>query len=134
MAKILYLEDEESLVRFLPPVLKEKGFEIASTMSIEIALEFFAQNDFDAVLLDIMMSPADNMDQEKLDYGRETGIEVARQMKKIKPKVPIIAFTVITDPALLEKIRDAGITKVLNKPAEIDQIVYVLEQIIGHKN
>ena len=133
MPKILYLEDEEGLVQFLPLVLKEKGLEVISTLSIKDALQKLASEDFDAVLLDIMMPPTEDMDAETLDYGRETGIEVARRMKRIKPKTPIIAFTVITDSKLLEKIRKAGIATVLNKPAEIDQIVQALDQVSRRK-
>lgn len=133
MPKILYLENEDSLVQYLPLVLKEKGLEVIAMSSIKDALQKLANEEFDAILLDIMMPPGEDMDAEKLEYGRKTGIEVARRMKRIKPKTPIVAFTVITDRKLLDEIKKAGITVVLNKPAEVDQIVQALETLSRRK-
>jgi CheY-like chemotaxis protein len=130
MARVLFLDDEGDLVDYLPYLLKEQSFEVISTTSISEALAKLAEESFDVVLLDIMMPPAKGMEGEHLDYGRETGIEVARKMKAIKPDVPIIAFTVLTDPEILARTREAGVVKTLNKPAEPDQIVYVLRQVV----
>ena len=134
MARILYLEDEENLVDLLPDILKTKNFDVTATMSIEKALEQLAHENFDAVLLDIMMEPADNMNAEELDYGRKTGIEVARRMKALKPNVPIVAFTVITDPKIVGEMKQAGIMNIVNKPAEIEQIVNALLQAVKTNN
>jgi two-component system response regulator HydG len=134
MPRILYLEDEDNLVQFLPLVLKEKGLELVSTSSIKEALRKLAEEEFDAVLLDIMMPPTEDMAAENLDYGRKTGIEVARRMKRIKPKTPIVAFTVTTDSELLKEIKKAGAAAILHKPAEVDQIVQALEPLSRRKS
>lgn len=123
------MEDEKELVDYLPSSLKGKGLEVIGTTSIDQALEWLTQESFDAVLLDIMMPPAENMNAEQLDYGRETGVEVARRMKVIKPEVPIVAFTVLTDPEIRAKVLAAGVTRILNKPIEPEQIAEVLLQV-----
>ena len=133
MARVLFLEDEEDLVEYLPHLLKEKALEVIGTASIDEALERLATEDFDAVLLDVMMTPTEDMDAEELDYGRETGVEVARRMKATKPDVPIVAFTVITDSEILTELREARVTKILNKPAEPEQITDALWQVIRTK-
>ena len=129
MTRILFLEDEKDLVEYLPSLLKGKGLEVIGTTSIDQALEWLAQEPFDAVLLDIMMPPAENMKAEQLDYGRETGVEVVRRMRAIKPQVPIVAFTVLTDPEIRAKVQAAGVTRILNKPIEPEQIAEVLLQV-----
>ncbi|MGC1377183.1 MAG: response regulator [Anaerolineales bacterium] len=129
MVKILYLEDEQDLVDLLPMLLKGKGLEVFATTSIEEALERFTEEKFDAVLLDIMMQPADDMDAEKLDYGRKTGIEVARRMMALKPEIPIVAFTVMTDEKIMDEIRRAKVMHIIHKPSELDQIVVTLAQV-----
>lgn len=129
MAKVLFLEDERILVEDLPVLLKEEGIEMKSTTSINQALEWFAEEEFDAVLLDIMMPLEKDMDAEQLDYGRETGVEVARRMKAIKPDVPIVALTVRRDPEIQAKMREAGVAMILNKPSELEQIATVLRQV-----
>ncbi len=130
MPRVLFLEDEEILVEDLPILLREKDLEVIGTTSIAQALEWFAEEDFDVVLLDIMMTPAEDMDPEKLDYGRETGVEVAQRMKSIKPDVPIVAFTVLTDPQILTEILKAGVVRIINKPSEPDQVADGLWEVI----
>jgi CheY-like chemotaxis protein len=103
---------------------------VTGTVFIDEALERFAKEDFDVVLLDIMMAPAADMDAEELDYGRETGVEVARRMKAIKPDVPIVALTVLTDSKIRAEMREAGIVEILNKPSEPEQIADFLWQVI----
>jgi len=129
MARVLFLEDEEDLVLYLPRLFKE-DLEIVGTTSIDEALRQFAEEDFDAVLLDIVMPPADDMDAEQLDYGRMTGVEVARRMGAMKPDVPIVAFTVLTDPQILREAWEAGVVRIINKPAEADQVADALWQVI----
>lgn len=131
MARVLFLEDEEDLVLYLPRLLKQKGLQVIGTKSIGEALDRFAKEDFDAVLLDIMMSPAEDMDAEALNYGRETGIEVACRMKDINPDVPIVAFTVLTNPEVKSRLREAGVSAILNKPSETEQIAEALWRAIS---
>lgn len=130
MVKILYLEDEDVLVDVLTELLQLLGWEVKSTKSIPDALQWFQEQDFDIVLLDIMMTPAEGMDSKKVDYGRETGIEVARQMYELKPSVPIVAFTVLRDEQLRAKIFQAGAVDIINKPAEFDDIRIRLQQAL----
>lgn len=126
MCRILFLEDEADPVEHLPLLLREKRIEVSGTTSIAEALERLRGEPFDAVLLDIMMPPAEDMDAEALAYGRETGVEVARRMKAIRPEVPIIALTVTTDKDIQTRMWQAGIVEILNKPAETDLIAEVL--------
>jgi CheY-like chemotaxis protein len=133
MHRILFLEDEGDLVQYLPRLLKERDLEVVATSSIPEALKKFEKEHFDAVLLDIMMPPSEDMDAEALDFGRKTGIEVTQRMKKIKPNVPIVAFTVLTDPEIQAQMRKAGVTKICNKPSEVEQINDALRQVIPDK-
>ena len=133
MLRVLFLEDEPDLAEYLPIVLANRGLEVIGTTSIDKTLELFEKEDFDAVLLDIMMSPTPDMDAEKLDYGRRTGIEVARRMKAAKPDVPIVAFTVVTDPKVRQEMRKAGIVvMIISKPDEPARIAQELLRIIGN--
>lgn len=131
MYRVLFLDDERSLVQALPRLLKSKGLYMIGTTSITEAIELFAKEKFDAVLLDVMMPPAEDMDAEALDYGRETGIEVARRMQTQKPAVPIVALTVVRDREMQARMREAGIVEIINKPAETEQIVETLLRTIS---
>jgi CheY-like chemotaxis protein len=131
MARVLMLEDEPTLVNHLPRLLKEAGLNVIATTSIAEALGMLlSADDFDAIMLDIMMPPPEDIDPEKVDYGRLTGIEVARQMKDICPDVPIVVFTVLTDPEIRVKIREAGAAMIIDKPTELDEIAAALWRVI----
>jgi CheY-like chemotaxis protein len=133
VVRVLYLEDEEDTLEVLPLYLREEGIEIIGTLSIEDALQWVSEQSFDAVLLDIMMPPTENMDDESLDYGRLTGIEVARRVKAIKPGLPIVAFTVLTDREIRKQIRDAGVIAIISKPCEPDVIADTLLRVIRNR-
>ena len=130
MDRVLYLDDELDLAESIPLLLRAHGLDVTGTTSIAEALQLFADRDFDAVLLDIMMPPTPDMDARSLDYGRKTGVEIVRRMKKIKPEVPIVAFTVLTEPAGLDELRLAGVSSIINKPTEVDAIAHALRQVI----
>lgn len=133
MPRVLYLEDEEAVLEALPLLLEEEGIEVVGTSSIEEALQWASEQSFDAMLLDVMMPPTEDMDDESLDYGRLTGKEVAKRIKEIQPELPIVAFTVLTDRELRNEIKEAGVTLIVTKPCEPDVVASALQQVTENK-
>jgi len=128
--RVLFIEDEEELVRDLPPILESKGFEVTATTDVAEALRLFAESDFDLVFTDIAMPPSAGINGKSVAYGREMGIKVAEQMHVAKPNVPIVALTVIRDPVIVSRMRKVGIRYILNKPQELQRIVETLEKAV----
>ena len=128
MLRVLLIEDEPLLIETLPAVLKEKYSElhVQGLTSISEALARVKEEGFDVVLLDISMPPSEDMDLDSIEYGRLTGIEVARRIRRVKPDVPIVALTVVSDASYQRRMRDVGIKHIINKPADIDTIAQVL--------
>lgn len=80
--RILIVEDEESLLKLETILLTVKGFEVIGVFSGQMAIEKIGVEEFDLVLLDIMLPDID-------------GFEVCRQLRK-DPRtasVPIIMLT-----------------------------------------
>lgn len=77
MKKILLVDDEESIQLLYHEEFVDEGYEVVSALNGEEALEKFKAENPDLVVLDIQM-PGMN------------GIEVLRQMKMIRPEVPVI--------------------------------------------
>ena len=75
--KILVVDDEESIHLLYREELEDEGYQVISAMSGENALKLFESEQPDLVILDINMPGMD-------------GIEVLRQMKQMKPNVPVI--------------------------------------------
>jgi CheY-like chemotaxis protein len=130
MPRVLFLEDEPRLVRTLPAVLEDKDntLQVVGLRDIAEALTRLREEEFDIVLLDISMPPTEDMDFDKVEHGRLTGIAVAQSIKNVKPDMPIIALTVVSKRAMQRKMQDAGIVAVINKPAEIDAIIQILHR------
>jgi DNA-binding response OmpR family regulator len=82
-ARILLVDDEQSVQTLLTYPLRKDGYEVVSALDGRAALDAFAEQRFDLVVLDIMLP--------KLD-----GIEVCRRLRS-RSQVPIIMLTAKDD-------------------------------------
>ncbi len=82
-ARILLVDDEESIQTLLTYPLRKEGYEVVSAHDGREALDRFAEGRFDLVVLDVMMPRLD-------------GIEVCRRLRS-RSQVPIIMLTARDD-------------------------------------
>jgi DNA-binding response OmpR family regulator len=78
-ARILLVDDEQSVQTLLSYPLRKDGYHVTSAIDGQEALQRFAEARFDLVILDLMLP--------KLD-----GVEVCRQLRR-RSQVPIIMLT-----------------------------------------
>lgn len=130
MFKVLYIDDEPDMVEDLPPLLKQWGLDLTARESVQEALDLFPQGVFDAVLLDCCMPPTPDMPLATVEYGRETGVEVARRLKEQRPDIPIVALTVVKDPNIQARMHDAGVCHIIHKPSDVSPIAEDLLNVI----
>ena len=78
--RILLVDDEEQFVDALSERLVIRDYEITTSLDGEDALEKIRQFNYDVVILDVAMPGTD-------------GIEVLREVKKLKPLTEIIMLT-----------------------------------------
>ena len=86
-ARILLVDDEHSIQTLLTYPLRKDGYEVVGALDGRQALDMFAEQRFDLVVLDLMLP--------KLD-----GIEVCRRLRS-RSQVPIIMLTAKDDDCLL---------------------------------
>ena len=79
-ARLLVVEDEETILELLSGSLRFAGFEVMTAASGAEALRAVAASRPDLVLLDIMMPDGD-------------GFEVVRRLRSAGPDVPVIFLT-----------------------------------------
>lgn len=108
-ARILVVEDEEKLARFVELELVHEGYEVVKCGNGRDALEELLANDYDLVLLDIML-PGLN------------GLEVLRRLQKEKA-TPVILLT--ARDAVMDKVSglDAGAVDYITKPFAIEELL-----------
>jgi PAS domain S-box-containing protein len=102
---IMLVDDETALVRLGEEMMAELGYEPVGFSSSIAALESFrgAPHRFDAVLSDEAMPDM-------------TGAELAQEIHRIRPDIPVVLMTGFTSAALANRARDAGVVEVLAKP------------------
>ena len=108
-ASILLVEDEEKLARFVELELMHEGYRVEKSGNGREALELALRNDYDLILLDIML-PGLN------------GLEVLRRLLKEK-EVPVILLT--ARDAVMDKVSglDAGAVDYITKPFAIEELL-----------
>lgn len=78
--KILLVEDDESLRFIVKDNLEQNNYDVKVAENGEIALELFGQQDFDILILDVMLPKID-------------GFQVAESIRKTDVQIPIIFLT-----------------------------------------
>ena len=107
--RILLVEDEEKLARFLELELMHEGYQVEKSGNGREALSLALANHYDLILLDIML-PGLN------------GLEVLRRLLKEK-EVPVILLT--ARDAVMDKVSglDAGADDYITKPFAIEELL-----------
>ncbi len=109
MSHLLVVEDEEKLARFIELELKHDGYEVSKSGNGREALEMALENDYDLILLDIMLPELN-------------GLEVMRRLSREK-SVPVILLT--ARDAVMDKVSglDAGAVDYITKPFAIEELL-----------
>ena len=107
--KIMIVEDERRIARFLQMELEHEGFETESEENGRRAYERIVQEQYDLVLLDIMLPDMD-------------GLEVCRRVREISD-VPIIMLTAKDDVEDKVNGLDIGADDYITKPFAIQELL-----------
>ena len=109
MTKILIVEDEEKIARFVELELTHEGYEVDKVADGREAVDQALANDYDLILLDVML-PGLN------------GLEVLRRVRKVK-STPVIMLT--ARDAVMDKVAglDAGADDYITKPFAIEELL-----------
>ncbi|MBQ9952973.1 MAG: response regulator transcription factor [Clostridia bacterium] len=116
MAKILLVEDDESIVRFLSAFLAEEGFEIRSAAGREGALAHCAKESFDLVLLDISLADGN-------------GFSLCSELKK-QFGVSVIFLSASGDEFSVVTGLELGAEDYINKPFRPRELVSRIRNVL----
>jgi CheY-like chemotaxis protein len=103
--RILVVDDEAILTEIMRKILERLGYEVTARTSSKEALEVFRSEPgrFDAVITDMTMPII-------------TGNELARELMRVRPDIPIILCTGFSDTISADEARAMGIREYLMKP------------------
>lgn len=119
-ARILLVEDEDSLAIGLEYNLSEDGYVVTRSSDGRDALEKIYREAFDLIILDIM-----------LPYVN--GFEVAREVRKTYPRLPILMLTAKTQAKDRVQGLEVGADDYLTKPFHLEELLLRVKGMLRRK-
>jgi CheY-like chemotaxis protein len=117
---ILWADDEIELLKPHILFLKEKGYEVATALSGNDALDMVKENDFDIVLLDENMPGI-------------SGLETLVRIKQLRSDLPVVMITKSEEEHIMEDAIGSQISDYLIKPVNPNQILLTLKKNLENK-
>jgi len=120
--RILFVDDEPALVDIGKKMLEHLGHEVIIRISSLEALEAFRNNPdrFDLVISDKTMP-------------QMTGFDLARELKQIRPDIPIILCTGFSDTTDSDKAKAMGISGLVMKPIVMREMAETIKRVSDGK-
>ena len=116
MSRILIIEDEKNLARFVELELKHEGYDIQVEYNGRKGLDAALAEDFDAILLDLMLPELN-------------GLEFCRRVREVK-NTPIIMMT--ARDSVIDRVSglDHGADDYIVKPFAIEELLARLRALL----
>jgi len=117
--RILIVEDEEKLARFLELELKHEGYSIEKAFDGRTGLEKAESDGFDLILLDVMLPGL-------------SGLELLRRLRR-SSETPVIMLT--ARDAVMDKVTglDMGANDYITKPFAIEELLARIRAVLRQR-
>jgi len=124
MARILVIDDQDSIRRVVRRALEQDGHEVFDASDGELGMEILESQSFDLVITDIFMPGQD-------------GIVTLRQIRKRFPSLKVIVISGGDSTGLLDMRQDAeflGAVSSLQKPFNAREIIDIVRAALQGGN
>ena len=117
--RILFIDDEEGIVKCVPRVMEDLGYKVTAKMSGIAAFEIFSSqpDGFDLIITDLTMP-------------HMTGLELSKKVMLIRSDIPVILCTGFSETVTPEEARAAGIREFLLKPIDKRNIARTVRRVL----
>jgi DNA-binding NtrC family response regulator len=119
-ARILIVDDEEIVIRSCLRILSDSIYSVDSVQDGAGALRKVEENDYDLIVLDIMMPKMD-------------GLEVLQQVKERHPDIDVIMVTGLSQIQTAVKAMKLGAFDYLSKPFDPDELKHVVDRALERR-
>ena len=121
MAQILVVEDDSKLNEIVCEHLSRKGHQVCRCLNANDAFNEMRGQLYDLVISDIMMPGID-------------GYELARKVREISPKMPILFMTAKDDFVSKQKGFEIGIDDYMVKPVNLEELYWRVQALLRRAN
>ena len=120
--KILFIDDEASIVNMARQMLERLGYEVDAKMSSIEALEFFRSkpDQFDLVITDLTMP-------------KMTGDKLVQEILNIRPDIPVILCTGFSEKIDEKKATAIGASDYIEKPVNQHDFAFKIRKVLDRK-
>ena len=117
--RILFVDDEKSLVEIGTEMLSLLGYQVTSTTNSLEAFETFKKNpdSFDLVITDQTMP-------------KMSGLELVAELLKIRPDIPIILCTGYSSKITDKMAKEIGLADFFMKPFDTEQLAMIVRKTL----
>ena len=116
MQKILYVEDDLSLIDGLQYTLEASGYMVDNAKTVKEALALFRKNTYDLLLLDVTLPDG-------------TGFDVCKEVRN-SSTVPIIFLTASDQEISIVRGLDMGADDYITKPFKLNELLSSIKAIL----
>ena len=120
--RLLLVDDEDALVHLWQAALAHLGYRVRACTSSREALDVFraAPQSFDVVITDYTMPSM-------------TGEVLAREVRRIRPDMPIILYTGFSDTVTAESVRAVGMDAFVLKPVRVRDLSRTIRHVLAQR-
>ncbi len=119
MAKILIIEDDEGVSKYICRLLDSMGHDVTAANDGGKGYDLAEDKGFQIILTDLYMP------------GRLSEMELVRKLRERRPDCPIIVCSGYPTQERIEECEELGITDFLTKPFEMSFIKSVIERLLN---
>ena len=112
---VLIVDDDINLSEATADILGDMDYRCTICRNGLEGFEEVKNNSYDVVLSDIKMP-------------KMSGVEMAREIKRIKPDLPVIIMTSLRKENLIKEVLDEGAFSCIYKPLDFDHLLKLIQQ------
>ena len=117
MKKILVVDDDKNILKVIKMKLESEGFQVASALKSQVALEIAKDEIFDLALLDLKLNG-------------KNGIELMEDLHSINPELPVIILTAYGAIDTAVEAMRKGAYSYLTKPFDDNELLLQIDQCL----
>lgn len=115
--QILIVEDEPNLAFLIAQNLEVEGFSITKAPDGEAAIDAVLAHSFDLIILDLMLP-------------KRSGLDVLREVRRVRPKLPVIILTARTSVTDRVQGLKLGADDYMSKPFEMAELLARVQAVL----
>lgn len=119
MARVLLVDDEQSILTVLSTLLKAEGYEVVSALGGEKVKDILSTEEFDLMISDIRMTPIN-------------GIELLKLAHTERPNMSVIMLTAYGSVETAIEALKFGAFDYITKPFKVDELLITVQRAVEY--